>query len=158
MKDQKKKVITLQLLALKHKLRAMYWSVEIDDHELDTLKQMAGRDGLMIASDSPRLVYHPAMVTNAEITRAFARKDTTRVGELFGYPSAGDEWERWWVSWQVRDPKRAGVFTDLFNFQMKRLDTRALVRMKRRWNTALPMHYFDFEIRYRENRRYDDVA
>ena len=154
----KKQRIALHILALKRQLRAVYWSVEVDDDErgYKWLKQTATASGLRISKHSSRLVYNPAMVTEAEVAHAFDSDDEKRIGALLGYPCPGDSWQTWWVSWQVRDPKRESGFTSMFHFQMRRLDTKKLIEMKRRWNAALPAHYFDFEIRYRENGTFDD--
>lgn len=148
----KNRVIDINCLALSHKLRAVYWCSSTDD--LAYLDTCARKHGLMISTKFPRLIYNPLMTTDAEVNDAFTKHDRVRVGIYLGYPTPGDDWDDWWISWQYRDKKN--VFRDLFNFQMKRLDTNALIEMKERWNATIPTYYFDFEIRYRANHSWDD--
>lgn len=133
----------LHILALKRKLRAAYWSVEVDDDERDYkwLKQTAAASGLRISKHSYRLVYNPAMVTAAEVAHAFDSDDEKRIGALFGY-------------------RRNGGSAGKCGTRSERASERVYKHVS--LPDESPRHEkadrddFDFEIRYRENGTFDD--
>ena len=148
-----KRAVAVNCEAVLLGLRKAYWCIEASER---SLKSYAEGLGLAVCAKPPRVVFDPSVVSDATVSAAFDDAGVA-AGELLGYPSPGEAFSRWWVSWQVSDHDDVMEFTTLFNFQMERLDTRKLVRMKERWNAAFDgRQYIDFQIRYRANRNYAD--
>jgi len=152
------KLVDMQCNVVARGLRNAYWCLEIGENDLAKLsKYVKIHFGLEVSTKYPRLVYNPQSTTDDRVNAAMDRGDK-EIGKLFGYPTPGQPWGQWWVSWQVRMAGRKDTeFETLFNFQMNKPQMKKLVQMKKTWNETMPTQYFDFEVRYRENSVWSDV-
>jgi hypothetical protein len=147
-----KHIIIVNCLAVKNKLRSAYWCVHTNN--LDMLQKYVAKFGLRISTKFERVVYNPEMVSEKIINKAFTTQDDVTIGKLLGYPSPGEVFEKWWISWQITDdgnPNIANKYNTLFTFQMKNLNTKKLIKMRNLWNKTLPQYNFNFSIRYNDD-------
>lgn len=149
-----KRVVIINCNSVLYGLRKIYWCIETNENEL---KRYVKTVGLSTCSKYPRAVFNPLVISDDEVTTAFDNNHPIVIGKLLGYPSPGEAFDKWWISWQIRDPKNVFEYLTLFNFQMKTLDTKKLIKMKEKWNKTFDnKHYFDFNIRYRKNKKFSD--
>ena len=152
-------IVRINCEAVAHKLRAIYFCAEWNvPSKLRKLAKLAHSLELCVSTKFPCIVFNPTLVSENVVNNAFDDdSQSVQRGKLLGYPAPGDEFQVWWVAWQVRKTI-SSAFISLFHFQMKKLNTKALIHMKERWNKTMPIYYFDFQIRYRKNKTYIDIA